>query len=183
MANDLTSTPHLLVCDTIGIIAEKPIYVSNIYYVPSAVDDDVLFKQWDENAPVAAGTQSGVTGTITLGTTMTSTGNLPSTVADGHIFHILGSAGGAAANVKRALVTTAGNNNAVVCSQAGYTNEASIVYRWTTYPTTTAIVLRCRNLDITMEQMTFNPPRKFPNLSLETIDGGTVYIYLAQSGV
>jgi hypothetical protein len=180
MANDTTSTPLLYVCDTIGIISETPIYISSIYFIPNANADDVTFKQWNEDAPVAAGTKALKTGTITNGTTLTSTGNLPSTVADGYIFHIKSSSG-AAANIGREVVTTAGDDDAVICSSAGWTNEASKVYSWTTYPTTTAFVLKGNSADTNSHQVHFPYPRRFPNLSLDVIDGGTVYLYLAKS--
>jgi len=178
MANDLTSTPHLFVLDSTGIVSESMLVVSKIIYVPDAVDDDLLFKQWNETSTVAAGSLSNKTGTITATKTLTSTGNLPSTIADGHIFELTVSSG-EADNLGKKLVETAGNNNAITITEDDWTDEASKVYCWKTYATTTAVVLKAGPSDVSPIHLDFGPSgRVFPNLALETIDGGTAYVYM-----
>jgi len=99
---------------------------------PNANSDAAVLSTWDEINPVAAGSLESKTGTITSTTTLTSTGNLPAAVADNYIFHIIGSSG-LEANWGRVHVTTAGNDNAIVATNAGWTNEATVAYKWQTY--------------------------------------------------
>jgi hypothetical protein len=171
--------------DSIGILSEKTVYVKKLVLIPNAANDEIIFRTWDENAAdkVAAGTKKFKTGTITSGTTLTSTGNLTSAVADGMIFHILSSTG-AAANVGREVVTTAGNNNAVVCASAGWTNEATKVYSWTTYTTSVCMKLKAGATDASPTQLDFTDnPLKFTNLALDSITSSAVaQLYISQYG-
>lgn len=178
MSNDLTSTPYLWVLNSPGILSETPVYIKQIYYLPSTQAHTVIFKQWDENSTVAAGTLNGKVGTITLTNTLTSTGNLPSSIADGHIFEIVASDGDAD-NIGKHVVETAGNDNAVVIHGDDWTNEATVTYSWATYATTAAMYMIANSGNTDAVQLNFGDKgRRFPNLTLEVIDGGTVYVYL-----
>ena len=178
MSNDLTGTPHLWILDEPGILSEKPIIISKIIYIPSAADNDVLFKEWDENTTVAAGSLSGKTGTIGGVGTFTSTGNLPGTIADGHIFEIISSTG-TSDNYGKKLVETAGDNNDVVIWEDDWTTEGPFVYSWRTFATVSSIVLKAGASDASPIHFPFGDKgRWFPNLVLETISAGTVYVYL-----
>ena len=180
MSNDLTSTPHLWVLDGPGILSETPVVVSKIIFVPGAVDDDVLFKQWDESSTVALGTRSNTNATITgVGTiTATTSPQLPSAVADGHIFEIYAS-GGESGNYGKKLVETAGTNTVVVIHEDDWDTEGPFNYCWRTFATTTALVLKAGPSDVSPITVDFGyTGRLFPNLTLETIDDGTVYVYL-----
>jgi len=182
MSNDTTSTPLLWSLDTAGFLHYGPVYISRIIYIPSAADDDLVFKTWDENSGdvVSAGTKYLKTGTITSTNTLTSTGNLPSGIADSYIFRITASTG-AAANIGRHVVETAGTDDAVVIHGDDWTNEASKVYSWTTYTTSNAIVLKAGNSDASPIQVDWTAnPLRLDNITLETIDGGTAYVYLAR---
>lgn len=179
MSNDLTGTPHLWILDEPGILSERPIIISKIIYIPDAADDDVLFKEWDESTTVAAGSLSGKVGNISSTSTFTSTGNIPSTIADGHIFEITSSTG-TSDNYGKKLVETAGDNNDVVIHEDDWTNEAtSETYSWRTFATVSSIVLKAGASDASPIHLPFEGNgRIFPNLTLETIDAGTVYVYL-----
>ncbi len=179
MSNDLTGTPHLWRLDEPGILSEKPIIISRIIYIPSAADDDVLFKEWDENTTVAAGSLSGKVGNISSTSTFTSNGNIPSTIADGHIFEITSSTG-TSDNYGKKLVETAGDTNAVVIHEDDWTNEtSSFVYSWQTFATVNSIILKAGASDASPIHFPFGDKgRWFPNLTLETIDGGDVYVYM-----
>ena len=180
MGNDLTSTPYLWKVDTVGILSETPVWIQQIIYIPALKDDDVLLKQWDENTTLAAGTLYQKTGTITNTNTMTSVGNLPSDIADGYVFEITES-NGESGNIGKRLVETAGSTNTVVIQEDNWTNEASVVYNWRTFATVSAIVLKAGATDASPIRIPFEPKgREFPNLLLETIDGGTLYFYLRQ---
>lgn len=180
MANNLTSTPHLWVLDEPGILTEEMVVVSKIIYVPSAVDDDVLFKQWNESSTVALGTRSNTNATISgAGTiTATTTTHLPSAIAIGYIFEIYVS-GGTADNYGKKLVETAGDDDDVVIYEDDWDTEGPYNYCWRTFATTTALVLKAGPSDVSPIHVDFGPSgRIFPNLTLDTIDGGTVYVYL-----
>lgn len=186
MANDFATTPNLWILDTAGGFYSGIVYISKILFIPNAANDDVLFNTWDESKLVTAGyTASAVgnTGTITSNSIMTSTGNLTSAVADGYIFRIL-SSDGAAANIDRHVVQTAGNDNAITVhhEQDSWTNEANKIYQWETYAAIPAIVLKAGAGDASPIQIDYGPRgRRFHNLSLETIDGGTVYVHMHTS--
>jgi hypothetical protein len=183
MSNDSTSTPHLWTLDSVGFLKTGPIYVRKVVLIPNAANDEMLFNTWNEDSTVAAGTKKLKTGTITSNSIMTSTGNLTSAVADGYIFRILSSSG-AAANVDRHVVETAGNNNAITVHHEddSWTNEASKVYSWETYTTTRAMYLKAIT-DASLVQLDFGPKgRKFYNLCLETLTSSAkVDVYLVGS--
>ena len=102
-------------------------------------------------------------------------------MADGHIFHIKGS-NGAAANIGRRVVEAAGDNNAMTIIEDNWTNEASKVYQWTTYDTSTSVVLKAGAADASAITVYFGDKgRRFPNLMCETIDGGTLYFYMLRA--
>jgi len=178
MANDLTGSPHLWILDSVGILSETPVWIERIVYIPAAAGNDLVFKQW-EGGEVANGTKDAKTGTIATNNTLTSTGNLPSDIADGHIFEIWKSSGAAANKAKR-VVETAGDNNAVVIQEDDWTDETAI-YSWRTFATVNAIVLKAGASDASPIHFYFTEKgREFPNLTLETISGGTAYVYLRQ---
>ena len=178
MANDLTSTPNLYVIDSRGIIRTRPVCVSHMIYVPSAAADDITLYQWDENAPVSAGTKTSKAGAISATKTLTSTGNLSSAVAAGYIFHIRGSSGDQD-NLGRKLVEVAGDDNAITITEDDWTNEDPIYYDWTTYPSTTAYILKAGASDASPIHKDFGERgRWFPNLACHVIDGGQLYIYI-----
>ena len=177
MANDLTSNRRLWVLDSCGVLSTTPVWIDKIIYIPSAASDDVTFKEWNPNSTVSAGTKYLKTGTITGDDTLTSAGNLPSSIADGYIFEITAGSG-ASANVSTSLVKTAGTDDAVVIHDNDWTNEASKIYSWTTYATTTALIYKAGASDASPIRDIFDPPRWFENLALDVIDGGTLYVYL-----
>jgi hypothetical protein len=169
-------------CDTVGIITENPIWITNALYIPAAISNAAVFRWYDVASPVAAGTAIHKTGTITLTNTLTSTGNLPSTIEDGFVFEITKSSG-TSDNLGAKLVKTAGDANAVIIHEDDWTNEANKEYDWITYPSYTAIPLLTN--DVTFRQMNIHfgdRGKRFPNLILESISGGTVYLYESRSG-
>ena len=182
MANDFTSTPLLWVLDSVGACRPGVHYIKKVLFIPNAADDDVLFKTWDENSPIAAASKTGKTGTITSNSIMTSTGNVPATVADGHVIKITVSSG-AAANLDSHVVETAGNDNACTVHHEddSWTNEADKVYSWETYYTYPAIVMKAGASDASPVHLDFTPPLRIENISLETLTGGTVYVYHART--
>ena len=184
MANDSTSTPLLWVLDTVGFLYTGVVYLSKIVFIPNAASDDVLFNTWDENTAnlVADGYRSLITGTITSTDTLTVAGtNLPAAIADGYIFNVTASTG-TALNLGRRVVKTAGTNTAVVIHNDEWTDEGPFVYTWETYKATTAIVLKAGATDASPIQIDFGPKaRRIENLSLETLTGGTLYVYHARA--
>jgi hypothetical protein len=183
MANS-TSTPYLWVLDTVGFLQTGSIHVRKVVMIPNAANDAVTFKTWNENSAdeIAAGVKYLKTGTITNTNTLTSTGNLPSGILDGSIFRITASTG-AAANIGRHLVETAGTTNAVVIHGDDWTNEATKIYSWKTYTTVEAIYLKAGATDASPVQLDFGAMgRRFINLGLDAISASAkVYVYLVGS--
>ena len=180
MSNDLTSTPLLWVVDSPGILSETPVYITKIYYLPGTQAHTLIFKQWNENSTVAAGSLNGKEGTITSAKTLTSTGNLPSSIADGHIFEITYS-NGDQDNLGKKLVEAAGNGNAITITEDDWENEASIMYNWRTFATVPAAYLIANSGNTDAVELDFGyKGRRFPNLTLETIGSGSAYIYLSR---
>lgn len=179
MAN--VKTNNLYTLDTVGIISETPLWISKIIFLPSAISQIVQLNSWKGlGACLAANGKVNTTGTITATTTLTSTGNMPATIAIGDVFEIYGSTGAAANLNTRNLVTTAGDTNAVVCAQAGWTNEASKSYSWRTYPGVKEIYFTAGPSDTSPVLEDWHAkPKFFLNLSLVTLGGGTLLIHLA----
>ena len=174
--------------DTKGIITHSPVWIRHIIYVPSAVNDDILFNEYQTGLQdaVTEGTKDNRVATITLGTTITAAvaADLPADILDGYIFHIrcgVDPTWGAASanNDTKALVTTAGDGTIVVCSGAGWTNEAAYIYSWATYPTWQAFLLKAGASDASPIHLDYGPDgRRFQNLICQVIDGGTVYLHI-----
>jgi len=178
MAN--SNDTRLYKLDTNDIIFRTPVLITKVVLFSNAAADVCEFKWWDPTNPAV--TDQG-TATITSTTTITfTTSVVPSTVLDGSVFDIVGSTG-AVANLGTELVTTAGNNTVVVCSQAVWTNEATILYSFKNYPVYTAIYLKAGASDASPTTLDFSSERGggrwFPNLTLETLStSATVHLYI-----
>jgi hypothetical protein len=165
--------------DTVGLIKDGPIRIRKIVFKPNAAGDAVSFKWYDPSGVIAAGTKTGKVGTITGTNTLTSTGNLPSDIAQYYIFNITAS-NGAAANIGKHLVATAGSANAVVVTPSDWTNEATITYDWTTYPTYLAAEITTQATNKLEGVLDFTAsPLCLPNLIMDVIaTSGVAYIYV-----
>jgi hypothetical protein len=174
--------------DSVGILTNSPVRCQKVIWYPTFVSQILLFNEYKDtsNDKVAAGSKNYTVGAITSGTTFTSAGNLPATIQAGYIFklidstnHTTGAAGTAANLLIPELVTTAGTGDAIVCSGAGWTNETGCYYSWITLPSLVAITMKAGASDISPVHLDFGPyGRRFENLILQTIDGGTAYFYL-----
>ena len=141
---------------------------------PNAANDMAIFKTWHERDGIVAAVTGSFSGAISSATVMTSAGNLPNTAADGHIFHITHS-NGAGANIGREVITTAGNNNALTCANAGWTNEDPVAYTYATYYTYVCMKLMAGASDASPVQKDWGDRAfEFKNLSLETLTAGAV---------
>lgn len=163
------------------IISRTPIFVNKIIYYATTVDHACIFSWYDKTNPIAAGCGQG-TATITSDTTITFTSSVvPSDIVVGSVFDIVGSTG-ASANIGPELVTTAGTNTVVVCSQADWTNEATIKYSFKTYPAHQGPYMKIGHTDAILGSiLTFEQKfgMWFPNLILSSISSGEVHVYLS----
>jgi len=180
MSNDLTGTPHLWILDSVGILSETPVWISKIIYIPTTAADDLLFKEWNENTTVATGTKSGETAvSIASSSVLTVTGKLPSTIADGHVFEITATDGDTTNLGKRVVESNAGNDNSITIQEDNWQDESGKTYSWQTFATVNSIVLKAGASDASPIHVDFGVKgRRFPNLTLETIDHGYAYVYL-----
>ncbi len=168
---------------TTGIVTNSPIWVKKIVFHPSAHSQVAVLNFYDTANPTATGTKNGIPAVISLATTITAgAGLLPSTIVDGDVFEITAS-DGAVANVnKRALVTTGGSGTVVVCAGAGWTNEGAptvVTYNWTTYPQCALATLTSQATSAMQCELDFGDRGiRFPNMILETLPGGSIYVYV-----
>ncbi len=181
MTNAYTYPVYLL--DTVGIVTNSSIWIQKIVYHPGAHSQVAVLNFYNTASPRSTGTKSQTPAVITLGTTITAgTDLLPNTILDGDVFEITAS-DGAAANVGvKALVTTAGSGTVVVCAGAGWTNEGAptvVTYNWTTYPQCALAKLTSQAANALQCEVDFGPRgKRFPNMILETLPGGTIYVYV-----
>lgn len=168
---------------TVGIVTNNPIWIRKIVYHPSAHSQVAVLNFYDTASPRSTGTKEQTPAVITLGTTITAgSALLPNTILDGDVFEITAS-DGAVANVnKRALVTTGGSGTVVVAAGADWTNEGAptvVTYNWTTYPQCALATLTSQATSAVQCELDFGDRGiRFPNMILETLPGGTIYVYV-----
>jgi len=180
MANS-TSGDGLWSLDTVGLISETPILVRKIIYIPSAAADDVLIKTYT-TSEVSTGGYSNISG-ITSNPDGTScrlvvaSAYLPAAVADSYVWEMTATSGDQD-NKGKYLVKTAGNNTQADFWGQFDTAETKLC-SWKTYTSRSALVLKAGASDASPIHVDFGPQGKaFENFILETIDGGTVHVYL-----
>jgi len=169
MSNILTN-PGVLILDTIGIIKTGPVYIKAWEFIPSAAGDAFTLSAYDLSAPLLS--NKAASATITLGTTFTNNDGgtaLPSTFAAGDLFEIYESSG-LAANKGFQLITTGGNNTVVVCSQAGWTNEALKAYSFRKYSQYLALGSKSQVTTLKGEGRSYGDPGlRFESLALTAL--------------
>lgn len=173
MANDTTAGHNSWVLDTVGFIYPGTVYIQSIMMIPNAAGDEAVFKTWSEDSVVASGSGILLVGAISSNSIFTSTGNLTSVIADGHVFRILKSTG-EVANLTRRVVQTAGNNNAITVHHeiGDWTDEDPATYNWETYATYNAndLYLKAGASDTSPVRKDFGiAGRRIHNLTLETL--------------
>ena len=177
MANNLDGD-RLWILDTVGLISESPVFIKQIIYIPSAAADDVLIKTYT-NTEVATGGYSNISGTTSIpdGTScrlVVASAYLPAAVADSYVWEMTATSGDQN-NKGKYLVKTAGNNTQADFWGQFDTAETKLC-SWKTYTSRTAIVLKAGASDAS--PITLEDGWSLDNFILETIDGGTLYIYL-----
>lgn len=182
MANDLTRG-NVLIADTVGLLHRGHIWVRGFEFLPANAGDAFTLLQYKTASPIAL-TSKQITGTISGTNTLTSTGNLPSAFAQFALLHILKSTGDVA-NIKNGglfLITTAGNNNALVSADAAWplTNEANKVYDIEAFVGSVAYPLLSPATDKQSVGRWFGDPGiQFENLALSVLTSGAkLYLYL-----
>ncbi|MCK7512135.1 MAG: hypothetical protein MZV70_54245 [Desulfobacterales bacterium] len=172
MANILTN-PGVLILDTVGIIKLGPVYIRGWEFLPNAAADVFNLSAYDLTAPLLP--NQAASGTITNTTTFTNNDGgtaLPSTFAAGDLFEIFETSG-AAANKGIQLITT-GNNTVVVCSQAGWTNEATKAYSFRKYSQYLALGTKTQATTLKGEGRWYgNPGLRFESLALTTLSASS----------
>jgi hypothetical protein len=181
MANDFTPQ-GLFILDTAYALIDRPIHVKKVILYPNAAGDYAVIQSYNPEAAVKA-TMDYKAVTVTLGTTITSTGNFETAeVAAGDIIHIYGSDSGN--NKGNFVVSERTSDNAIVVGGTEWdttplTNEANKYYSWTTITPYTSIPLLTPTTDICEVQLDFGDSGFiFPNLILKSIStSAKVYIY------
>lgn len=174
-------------CDTVGIITKGPVCIKAICFCPNQQADAIQFNWWDEANPIA--TSKKFVGSVTTTSTTTFTdaatgGVLTSIYADGAVMRLfppnLGGGNGSSANHTYHLITTAGDNNAIVVASS-LTNEETKSQLIEAYPARVAFKFKQPN-DTNEQSLWFNfggDGLRLPNLTLETISSScSAIIYI-----
>ena len=181
MSNSLTG--RLWTVDTIGLLSNSPVCIQRVVFRPAAASQILQLGSYSGSGNcLAANSKDKSLGTITSTTTLTANtaSDTPATMAVGDVFQIYASTG-AAANLTKSMITTAGNpsTGVLVCAGAGWTNESSKYYSWVVYPGVKEIYLVGGASDASGVTLDFGPNgRWLPNLTLVTLGGGAVDLYL-----
>jgi len=178
MAN--AARPGFFLLDTVGWYHDGPFWLKALEFVPANAGDAFVLSAYDLSSP--ANITEILDGTITSATIFTENdaGNkLPSTFAAGNLFHIFKTSG-SSLNLKKFVITTAGDNSAVVGTQAGLTNEANKAYSVQQYAAYEAYGLKSQATTLKGEGRYFgNPGIRFDNLSLTTLTSGAkLYLFI-----
>lgn len=177
MANFISN--KLIYADTVGLLSPRPIKVYAVYFQPATAGHAATLSYHPEDpGNVISNTAKTVTGTISANTTLTSTGNLSNIYAAGALLRIKQTLGDRA-NLGKFLITTAGDNNAVVCSDASWplTNESSIVYGIDALTRREFVTLLSQATTLKGEPWSIPGGIVLPNLSLTALGAsGKVYI-------
>lgn len=182
MANDLTRG-NVLIADTVGLLHKGRIFVKGFEFVPANAGDTFTLLQYKTATPIT-NTKKQITGTISGTNTLTSTGNLSNIFAQFALLHIIKSTG-SVLNTKNGglfLITTAGDNNAIVSADAQnvLTNESSKVYDIEAFVGSVAYQALSPATDKQSIGRLFGDPGiEFENLALSVITSGAkLYLYL-----
>lgn len=177
MANSMTGPVWNL--DSLGIITTSGVWIRSIIFYPNAEGDAAQFLWWDENSPAVTTTDVTYTITVSTDNTVTSTGNFPSTYADGKVVKIWKTSGSDAG--KYGLIKTAGNNNAFVTHLAPFTTEANKVGSFYCLNTYNAIkLMQPKDTNEHSLQISFPGPKGLwlPNLALDSLSSSaTIALY------
>jgi hypothetical protein len=178
MAN--TSTGLVWICDTVGIISKKSVWVRSATIIPNAAGDAALLSWWDELNPTTnseLGLNATISGSATF--TDTDTGNDKLTAAAfaaGSVVKIIGS-DGLPANQTYHLIATAGNNDRFITTAASLTNEVAVNYHITDYPVRIGIQFLSQATNKKQEYIFFGDKGHwFPNLVLTSISASATVI-------
>ncbi len=177
MANDTTG--RTWVCDTVGMLTDKPVKVRKIVFYPNAASDSATLKYWE----ILGGTGKSEVrnGTATVATnTLTSTGNfVTANVAAGDCLRINNSS--TTNNLGNYYVVSRDSDNQVTLSFKTMTDEVDAVYTWFVYKAVTAAVLKADTIALIQVQLDFGPGIRFPSLGCTSITSSSdkVYIHLA----
>jgi hypothetical protein len=182
MSNDFSPNMGLFILDTAYALIDRPIHVSKVILYPNAAGDAAVIQSYNPEAAVRA-TMDYKSVTVTLGTTITSTGNFETAeVAAGDIIHIYGSDSGN--NKGNFIVSARSSDDAIVVGGSEWdttplTNEASKYYSWTTITPYTSLPLLCPATEKAVQIVDFGDGGFiFPNLILKSLSSSAkVYIY------
>lgn len=185
MSNDLTNG-NIITLDTVGLVSRGPIFIKGLEFYPSAAGDTFTLSHYPNirKNTIITNTRKQITGTITGTNTLTATGALSSIYAQGALLNLMSgmSTNGSALNRGLFLITTAGNNNAVVSSDSNFawTNEADKIYDIEAYAAAVAYKILVPATEKRSEGRWFGyPGLRFDNLALTTLSTSAVlYLYI-----
>jgi len=183
MANKFDANMGLWILDTADVIWPKPLWIKKIFLYPNAAGDYAVIRSYDLTATPKA-TMASKTVTVTLETTITSTGNFETAeVAADDIIYIYGSSTG---NNKGVFpVATRSSDDAIIVGSTWddtgpLTNEASKVYSWKIITPYVSIPILSPAVDKQQVEIDFGDKGIcLPNFILTALSTSTkLYIYV-----
>jgi hypothetical protein len=179
MANVLTR--NIWNCNALGILSVSPVWVKGIMFYPTTQNHAFELKWWDEGDTTLR--TSVCTYTIDLVSAdhhvKATTNVFPTTWLDGNVVKCLSTSGSDAG--KYGLIKTAGDLDEFTAHLIPFTAEASKVGDWACYPSYTAFKgIQPKDTNQQSLWFPFGGERgfEFPNLALDSLDAGSIQIYL-----
>jgi hypothetical protein len=184
MSNDL-SRRHPIILDTVGLVWRGKGYVRAMELIPANAGDTITLLQYKTATPIANSSLQ-FTGTITSNSTLKDDAYASENIITSSAFPQFSllnirKTGGSADNRGLHLITTAGDNDQVVCSDAKWplTNEASKLYEVEAFVGTTFYKILSPGTDKQSVGRYFDTPLEFENLALSVItNGATLLLYI-----
>ena len=181
MANSILHSPWVL--DTAGIISNSPVCISKLVFYPNAVSNAVQIYSYEAGVAEATGSAT-VTVTSTAIVTDDAGAAFTTAYGVGDVFEVVNSTG-AAGNLGKWMIGTAGDNAHFHVLPATLTNEANKLWNYNLYTGYLSAEIMAGVLTGDTE------PRErdytsyaggglwVPNFLLKSITAGTLYVFVA----
>lgn len=179
MAN--STAGRVWICDTVGMLTDRPVKVRKFVMYPNTASDTVTFKYYEFGSATAKDTASG------LAITSVSTNVMTPTVA-GRFAAAYCAAGDAMSIVRTSSGNNIGNyyivsktDDAATLSYATMTDETTKIYDWKIYAGQIAATLTADSVALIQVELDFGEGMWFPSLACTAVTRveAKTYIHLA----
>ncbi len=179
MSNDITRIPWVL--DSDGMIRTLPLTIKYAEFIPSAVGQSAILRQYDWGTNKSSQTLLSITvsGNDTLTDTVGTGVFVTANVAAGDAIQI--TATGTGNNIGTYLVKTRTNDTNIVIDDGGLTNDTTELYTFTIHTGITFHKFRTSGVTSQTVPDKFMPPQPvvWQNLAVDDIStGAIIYMYV-----